>query len=93
MLKKPNLSHEKQQLARATMTELTYEITKKQLKAIHDSCSNGTSDLLDKKSEPNYLQQRKDKPMLCRNCLTTGRNCLTTGSFNNYRKGNNNTQW
>ena len=37
MLKSANLSIEKQQLASATITELTYDNMKKPLKAIHDN--------------------------------------------------------
>ena len=39
VLKSANISNEKQQLARATITELNYKNMKKQLKAIHDSNS------------------------------------------------------
>ena len=37
LLKSANISKEKQQLARATLTELTFTNMRKQLKAIHDS--------------------------------------------------------
>ena len=44
VLKSANLTPEKQELARATITELTYENMKKQLKAIHDSSSSNSID-------------------------------------------------
>ena len=37
VLKNANITHEKQQLVRATLTSLTYESMKKKLKAIYDS--------------------------------------------------------
>ena len=40
LLKSANISKEKQQLASATLTELTFADMRKQLKAIHDSASN-----------------------------------------------------
>ena len=39
VLKSSNLTNEKQQLARATLTDLNYENMKKQLKAIRDNSS------------------------------------------------------
>ena len=44
VLKSNNLTPEKQQLARATITELTYQNMKKQFKAIHDSSSGNSID-------------------------------------------------
>ena len=40
LLKSANTSKEKQQLARATLTELTFDNMRKQLKAIHESASD-----------------------------------------------------
>ena len=43
LLKSANVSDERQQLARATLSELTYENMKKQLKAIFDNSSSTMS--------------------------------------------------
>ena len=59
VLKIANLSNEKQQPARATNAELTYENMKKQLKAIHDSSSLNSSNGFDIKLELAYFAQRK----------------------------------
>ena len=56
LLKSANISKEKQQLARATLTELTFANMRKQLKAIHDSASDhyGIQAELPIKVEPVY---------------------------------------
>ena len=59
VLKSSNLSNEKQQLARATLTDLTYEIMKKQLKAIEDNSSIQLENSFQIKSEPSYLAETK----------------------------------
>ena len=58
MLKSSNLSNGKQQLARATLTDLTYENIKKQLKAIHNNWSENSFQI---KSEPPYLAGTKNE--------------------------------
>ena len=54
VLKSRNLSNEKQQLARATLTNLTYENMKKQIKAIQDNSSIHSENSFQNKSEPSY---------------------------------------
>ena len=56
-----NLTPEKQRLARATITEMTYENMKKQLKAIHDSSSSNSIDSFDIKSEQAFVNETKDE--------------------------------
>ena len=57
VLKNANILNEKQQLIRATLTSLTYENTKKQLKAINDSSINSASSNI--KEEQVFLTQKK----------------------------------
>ena len=57
LLKSANIYKEKQQLARATLTELTFANMRKQLKAIHDSASDHYNNIqaeLPIKVEPVY---------------------------------------
>ena len=56
-----NLTPERQQLARATITELIYENMKKQLKAICDSSSSNSIDRFDIKSEQAFVNETKDE--------------------------------
>ena len=70
ILKSPNISNEKEQLPRATITELNYENMRKQLKAIHDSSSVSTGNSFEIKAEPTYLNDRKDEPVYYANDLT-----------------------
>ena len=87
VLKSANISNEKQQLARATITELNYENMKKQLKATHDSPSVSTENSFEIKSEPTYVTDMKDEPVYYGNNSTRG-------CFNNYKRGNSNSkQW
>ena len=85
VLKSVNISNEKRQLARATITELNYENMKKQLKAIHDRSSVSTENSFEIKSEPTYVTDMKDEPNYIGNNSTTGR-------FNNYRRSNSNSK-
>ena len=57
VLKNANILNEKQQLIRATLTSLTYENMKKQLKAINDSSINSASSNI--KEEQVFLTQKK----------------------------------
>ena len=59
VLESANLSSEKQQPARATTAELTYENMKKELKVIHDSSPLNSSNGFDIKLESAYLAERK----------------------------------
>ena len=88
ILKSPNISNEKEQLPRATITELNYENMRKQLKAIHDSSSVSTGNSFEIKAEPTYLNDRKDEPVYYANNSTRG-------PFNNYKRENssNSKQW
>lgn len=86
MLKNANLSIEKQQLASATIPELTYDNMKKLLKAIHDSSTIVASYSFIIKSEWNYFSKENDESVLYGNSSTRG--------FNNYRKGSSgNKHW
>ena len=83
VLKSANISNEKQQIAKAAITELNYENIKKQLKAIHDSSSVSTENSF----EPTYVTDMKDEPVYYGNNSTRGR-------FNNYKRSNSNSkQW
>ena len=59
LLKSANLSEQHEQLARATISELTYDVMKGQLKKIFADCekSNKVSNLETVKSEPQYTSQ------------------------------------
>ena len=57
VLKNANILNEKQQLIRATLTSLTYENMKKQLKAINDSSINSASSNI--MEEQVFLTQKK----------------------------------
>ena len=57
VLKNANILNEKQQLIRATLTSLTYENMKKQLKTINDSSINSASSNI--KEEQVFLTQKK----------------------------------
>ena len=66
VLKNANITHEKQQLVCATLTLLTYENMKKQLKAIYDSSSESATltsgikeDIFFAKSDSNYDHNKK----------------------------------
>lgn len=86
MLKSANLSTEKQQLASATITELTYDNMKKPLKAIHDNSTIVASYSFIIKSEQNYFAKENYESVLYGNSSTRG--------FNNYRKGSSgNKHW
>ena len=54
VLNNSNISNEKKQLIRATVTSLTYENMTRQLKAIYDNSGNLADNALDIKSEPVY---------------------------------------
>ena len=58
VLKNANILNEKQQLIRATLTSLTYENMKKQLKAINDSSINSAASS-NIKEEQVFLTQKK----------------------------------
>ena len=83
VLKSANISNEKLQLARATITELNYKNMKKQLKVIHASSSVSTEISIEIKQEPTYVSDMKDEPVYYGNNSTRGR-------FNNYKRGNGN---
>ena len=67
VLKNANITHEKQQLVRTTLTSLTYESMKKQLKAIYDSSFESEHQHLERikeevffpKSDGNYDYNKK----------------------------------
>ena len=61
MLKNLNLSNEKQQLARATLIDLTHENMKKQIKAVHYNCSTQSENSFKIKSEPSYVAVTKSE--------------------------------
>ena len=44
LLKSANLPKDRRDLARATISDLTYEAMKKQIKAIHDQCSSSPAE-------------------------------------------------
>ena len=54
LFKSTDISEDRQQLARATLTELTYDNMKKQLKAIFDNVNGGTSQDITFKTENIY---------------------------------------
>ena len=83
VLKSANLTPEKQQLAWATITELTYENMKKQLKAIHDSSSSNSVDSSEIKSEPTFVNETKDEHIFY------GNSSNNRGRFNSKRGYNN----
>ena len=83
VLKGANLTPEKQQLARATITELTYENMKKQLKAIHDSSSSNSIDSFEIKPEPTFVNETKDE------YIFYGNSSSNRGRFN-FNRGYNN---
>ena len=88
VLKSANLTPEKQQLARATITELTYENFKKQLKAIHDSSSSNSIGSFEIKSEPTFVNETKDEHTFY------GNSSSNRGKFNSKRGYNNGgKQW
>ena len=57
VLKSSDLSNEKRQLVRVTMTKLTYGNMKKQMKAIHGSSVVAVSDWFEIKSESTCLTE------------------------------------
>ena len=80
-----NLLNEKQQLARATIYELTYESMKKQLKTIHDSSPIGSSKNIDSKSEPIYILETSKSRTFYDNNVNN-----TRGQFNSNTSTNSN---
>ena len=85
VLKSSNVSNEKQQLARVTLTDLMYENVKKQLNTIQDNSPIPSVNSFKIKSEPSYLAETKtEHPTLY------GNNCYNNwGRFNNNRWGGN----
>ena len=81
-----NLPNEKQQLAKATLTDMMYENMKKQLKAIEDNSSIQSETNFQTKSEPSFLAEANNEhPTLLSNNFYRNR-----GRFNNNRRGGNN---
>ena len=81
-----NLPNEKQQLAKATLTDMMYENMKKQLKAIEDNSSIQSETNFQTKSEPSFLAEANNEhPTLLSNNSYRNR-----GRFNNNRRGGNN---
>ena len=88
VLKGANLAPEKQHLARATITELTYENMKKQLKAIHDGSSSNSIDSFVITSEPTFVNETKDGHTFY------GNSSSNRGRFSSTRRYNNGgKQW
>ena len=73
--------NEKQQLARVSVTELTYDNLKKQFEGIHDIYTIAACDLFEIMSGSTYLAEGRDESVL-------SGNSSTRGCFNNYRNGN-----
>ena len=85
VLKSANISNEKRQLIRSTITELNCKNMKKQLKAIQDSSSFSTEYSFKIKSEPTYVTDVKAEPVYHGNNSTRGR-------FINYKRSNSNSK-
>ena len=81
-----NLPNERQQLAKATLTDMMYENMEKQLKAIEDNSSIQSETNFQTKSEPSFLAEANNEhPTLLSNNSYRNR-----GRFNNNRRGGNN---
>ena len=92
LLKNANLPSEKRSLARATLTALTYDNMKKQIKAIHDHItSNDTNDNDNEiKVEPDdvFYGENRNRDRFSRTAATRGRGGFNRASPRRYYNGN-----
>ena len=93
LLKSANLSEEKQQLARATISDLTYDNMKRQLKAIHDSLPASSNQSLEIKKEPTFVAETTSDNYFSNNSSNnfSGNKSFYHGRYN-HRRGNYNNR-
>ena len=85
LLKSANLPKDRRDLARATISELTYEAMKKQIKAIYDHCSS-TSEIFDESNS----NPEEENNVLYAGGNNSWRNNSNRNSNNNRYNNNNN---